>query len=122
MKPRGSPGLWLILAALLVAGLLPLISGSAALREILFTVLLSVPLASSLNIILGYTGYISFGHVVFFGLGGYVGLYLISAYGASLWVALPAMVNPLTGCFTSPFSIQRPLAPPLKFPLTGLIP
>jgi branched-chain amino acid transport system permease protein len=66
------------------------VSDNAAMRETLFTVLLSITLASSLNIILGYTGYISFGHVVFFGLGGYVGLYLISAYGVSLWVALPA--------------------------------
>jgi branched-chain amino acid transport system permease protein len=90
MKPRGSPGLWLILASVLIVSLLPVISNDAAWREILFTVLLSITLASSLNIILGYTGYISFGHVVFFGLGGYVGLYLISACGASLWVALPA--------------------------------
>jgi branched-chain amino acid transport system permease protein len=51
---------------------------------------LSVALASSLNIILGYAGYISFGHVVFFGLGGYVGLYLLSRFGLSLWLAIPA--------------------------------
>jgi branched-chain amino acid transport system permease protein len=90
MKPRGSPGLWLILAGVLIISLVPVVSDDAALRETLFTVLLSITLASSLNIILGYTGYISFGHVVFFGLGGYVGLYLISAFGVSLWVALPA--------------------------------
>ena len=47
-------------------------------------------LASSLNILLGYTGYVSFGHIVFFGLGGYVGLYLMSVHGISLWLALPA--------------------------------
>ncbi len=35
-----------------------------------------VLLASSLNIMLGYTGYVSFGHIVFFGLGGYIGFYL----------------------------------------------
>jgi branched-chain amino acid transport system permease protein len=90
MKPRESPGLWLILAGMLIISLIPVLSDNAALRETLFTVLLSITLASSLNIILGYTGYISFGHVVFFGLGGYVGLYLISAYGTSLWIALPA--------------------------------
>jgi branched-chain amino acid transport system permease protein len=90
MKRRGSPGLWLILAGVLTVSLFPVVSDNAAMREVLFSVLLAITLASSLNIILGYTGYISFGHVVFFGLGGYVGLYLISAYGASLWVALPA--------------------------------
>jgi branched-chain amino acid transport system permease protein len=46
-------------------------------------------MASSLNLMLGYTGYVSFGHVVFFGLGGYIGLYLINR-GFSLWLALPA--------------------------------
>jgi branched-chain amino acid transport system permease protein len=89
MRLRGSPGLWLILAAVLLVSLAPVVSNNAAMRELLFTVLLSITLAGSLNIILGYAGYISFGHVVFFGLGGYVGLYLISAYGVSLWVALP---------------------------------
>ena len=44
-------------------------------------------LASSLNILLGYTGYVSFGHIVFFGLGGYVGLYLIIVQQWSLWTA-----------------------------------
>jgi branched-chain amino acid transport system permease protein len=90
MKPRGSFGLWVTLAGVLIISLVPVVSRNAATREVLFTLLLSITLASSLNIILGYTGYISFGHVVFFGLGGYVGLYLISAYGVSLWIALPA--------------------------------
>jgi branched-chain amino acid transport system permease protein len=71
-------------------GLWPVITQNAATREVFFTMLLSVVLASSLNIILGYTGYVSFGHVVFFGLGGYVGLYVMSRHGAPLWLALLA--------------------------------
>ncbi len=78
------------MTAVLIAGLWPALSRDAAAREAMFTILLSVTLASSLNIILGYTGYISFGHVVFFGLGGYVGMFLMSAYGLSLWLCLPA--------------------------------
>jgi branched-chain amino acid transport system permease protein len=85
-----SPGIWLTLALLALAGLWPVVTGQVATREVLFTVLLSVALASSLNIQLGYTGYVSFGHVVFFGLGGYVGMFLISSLGASLWLAAPA--------------------------------
>lgn len=85
-----NPGLWLTIAGVLVAGLWPVITQNAATREVFFTMLLSVVLASSLNIILGYTGYVSFGHVVFFGLGGYVGLYLMSRHGAPLWLALLA--------------------------------
>ena len=84
-----NPGIWLILLAIVVVGVWPVVTQRAATREVLFTVLLSVVLASSLNIILGYTGYVSFGHIVFFGLGGYVGMYLLSAQQASLWVAIP---------------------------------
>lgn len=85
-----NPGLWLTLLAVFLIGLWPVITGSAATREVIFTMLLSVVLASSLNIILGYTGYVSFGHVVFFGLGGYVGLYLMIVHNASLWLAMIA--------------------------------
>ena len=82
----------LILPLLIVLGMIawPMITGKDITRETMFTVLLSVALASSLNILLGYTGYVSFGQVVFFGLGGYVGIYLMSAQGWSLWGALAA--------------------------------
>lgn len=90
MKAWRNPGLWITLAVLLAVGLWPVFDQKAALREVIFTVLRSVALASSLNIILGYTGYVSFGHIVYFGLGGYFGLYLMSSLGASLWLALPA--------------------------------
>ncbi len=88
--PWANPGLWLTIVLIVVFSLWPAITGSAALREVIFTVLLSVVLASSLNIILGYTGYVSFGHIVFYGLGGYVGLYLLNTHGLSLWAALAA--------------------------------
>jgi branched-chain amino acid transport system permease protein len=84
------PGLWITVLLILLAGLWPAVSDQPAAREVVFTILLSMVLASSLNILLGYTGYVSFGHVVFFGLGGYVGLYLMSAQGHSLWLAMIA--------------------------------
>jgi branched-chain amino acid transport system permease protein len=90
MKLPGSSRLWLSLAISLAICLLPIITKNPALREMLFTILLSIALASSLNIIMGYAGYISFGHMVFFGLGGYVGLFLLSKYGFSLWIDLLA--------------------------------
>jgi branched-chain amino acid transport system permease protein len=83
-----NPGLWIILTVVLLVGLLPILTRNAANREVVFTILLSLVLATNLNIILGYTGYVSFGHVVFFGFGGYTGLYLMSQHAAPLWVAL----------------------------------
>lgn len=94
MKPWRNPGLWIALAIVLVIAVIPAITGSASTRETIFNVLLSIGLASSLNILLGYTGYVSFGHIVFFGLGGYAGFYLIDEAG---WNLLPAtLVGGLT--------------------------
>ena len=36
---------------------------------------------------IGYTGYVNFGHIVFYGLGGYIGLYLVSVRGWNLVLA-----------------------------------
>ena len=50
----------IILPLLVIAGLMlyPTITGKAAARETAFTILKAIALASSLNILLGYTGYV----------------------------------------------------------------
>ncbi len=83
-------GLWLALATVIGLGFWPIITQDAAGRETGFTILLAIVMASSLNIVMGYTGYVSFGHVVFYGLGGYVGMYALSALGWPLPVAVLA--------------------------------
>jgi branched-chain amino acid transport system permease protein len=85
---RNQIGLYVALLSILALAAWPIITGKPATREVVFTVLRAVALASSLNILLGYTGYVSFGHIVFFGLGGYVGFYLLSVQGWSLWTAM----------------------------------
>ncbi len=90
MKSFRNPGLWLVLMLTAAAGAWPIITKSAATREVVFTILMSVALASSLNILLGYTGYVSFGHIVFYGLGGYVGFYLLSVHRLPLYIAVIA--------------------------------
>ena len=77
MSALRSPGLWITLAAVALLAAVPAVTGNASQRETIFIMLQSIALASSLNILLGYTGYVSFGQIVFFGLGGYVGFYLI---------------------------------------------
>ncbi len=82
--------LGLLVPMLAVAGLVlwPVITANVSNREIAFTILKAVALASSLNILLGYTGYVSFGHIVFYGFGGYVGLYFINEQGWSIWFGI----------------------------------
>lgn len=80
-------GYLLILAIILIWGLAVIAKGEDTLRETTFTLLMFVGMASSLNILLGYTGYVSFGHIVFFGLGGYFGFYLLAQHD---WALIPA--------------------------------
>ena len=88
MKHWLQPGFWFALLIVLGLGLWPVFTREASTREVGFTILLAVSMAVSLNIIMGYTGYVSFGHVVFYGLGGYVGMYLIGTWNASLPLAV----------------------------------
>jgi branched-chain amino acid transport system permease protein len=97
-------GLIISLLAIALIAAWPLVSGKAADREVAFTILRAVALASSLNIILGYAGYVSFGHIVYFGIGGYTGFYLMSEQGNSLWIAM--LVGGLTA-FVIAFILGR---------------
>ena len=90
MKSWQNPGIWIALAVILALGIWPIPSQNAALRETSFTILLAIVMAASLNIIMGYAGYVSFGHVVFYGLGGYMGMYLIDSLNTPLPLAVLA--------------------------------
>ncbi len=85
-----NPGLWPPLLLVVVLGVIPALTDSATLREGIFLLLMYVALASSLNIFLGYTGYVSFGHIVFFGIGGYVGFYALTVLSWPLVLAAAA--------------------------------
>jgi len=82
------PLLWILVAAIALVSAIPLVTGSASLRESIFLILMFVVLASSLNLIMGYAGYVSFGHIVFFGLGSYIAIYLVTAAGLHLVFAM----------------------------------
>jgi branched-chain amino acid transport system permease protein len=81
------PGFWVNFLFVTLGGAIVIILGQDTLRETAFTVLMFVGLAASLNILMGYTGYVNFGHIVFFGLGGYFGFYLLSEQGWPLFLA-----------------------------------
>lgn len=88
LKSIKYPAFWISVGLVALAGILPLITGSNTTRETMFLVLTAIALASSLNMLLGYAGYVSFGHIVFLGFGGYVGFYLIVDHNWSLWLAM----------------------------------
>jgi branched-chain amino acid transport system permease protein len=87
MKLWNQPGFWLSFLLVFLGGIVVLLLGQDTLRETAFTVLMFIGLASSLNILMGYTGYVNFGHIVFFGLGGYFGFYLLSEWNWPVYLA-----------------------------------
>jgi branched-chain amino acid transport system permease protein len=59
-------------------------------RSLLFFVLNWVVLAESFNMFAGLTGYVNFGHVVFYGVGGYVGAILMDNAHVTPYLAVVA--------------------------------
>jgi branched-chain amino acid transport system permease protein len=59
-------------------------------RESLLLAAVYIILASNLNLMIGYAGYVNFGNIVFFGLGGYICLYLVTALH---WPVTPAALT-----------------------------
>lgn len=80
MKTLTNLPFWLLLIVVTALGLVPVVMGNVTMREDFFFILMLVILASSINIIMGYTGYVSFGHIVFFGIGGYIAFYLMQNF------------------------------------------
>jgi branched-chain amino acid transport system permease protein len=70
---------WLIVVAAILFALVPYYTNDVGLRESLLLAAIFIILASNLNLMIGYAGYVNFGNIVFFGLGGYVCLYLVTA-------------------------------------------
>ncbi|MFN8534075.1 MAG: branched-chain amino acid ABC transporter permease [Dehalococcoidia bacterium] len=66
-----------LLVLIVVAALVPFFGTGYAVR-LGFTLLMYVVLASSWNLLSGYTGYVSFAHAGFFGIGAYTAAILIS--------------------------------------------
>ncbi|HVP52043.1 MAG TPA: branched-chain amino acid ABC transporter permease [Terriglobales bacterium] len=81
------PFFWIILVIAALFIYAPLHGNNVSLREDLILVAIAVILTSNLNLMIGYTGYVNFGHIVFYGLGGYIGLYLATVRGWNLLVA-----------------------------------
>ncbi len=81
------PFFWIIALVVAAFAAVPLIGNNVELRESLLLAAVYITLASNLNIMLGYAGYINFGSIVFFGLGGYISVYLVSAHAWPLAAA-----------------------------------
>ncbi len=78
---------WLLgFGALLV---LPLITSNAYHRYLLTIILINVILAVGLNIVKGFAGQVTVGHIALAAIGAYTSAALSAYYGVPFWLALP---------------------------------
>src|SRR5262245_29856633 len=89
MPPRRQ--LLAFLVAIVLLALLPLM-GSRYAIDLATEVMIYALFALSLNVLIGFTGNISFGHAAYFAIGGYACAILLTTYGWPLVLALPAAV------------------------------
>ncbi|HZS33042.1 MAG TPA: branched-chain amino acid ABC transporter permease [Methylomirabilota bacterium] len=92
--PRGAAG-WALAATILAV--LPVVPGldTNFVRSLLSQMGIAAIFACSYNVLLGETGLLSFGHAVYFGLGGYVAIHAMRWINAGLPV--PIALVPLFG-------------------------
>ena len=95
MKSILQPFRLFLLACVIALVLFPVIplSGAAFYVDLLTKVMIMAVFALSLDLLVGYTGLVSFGHAAFFGIAAYTVALLSPKYeAASLWLTLPAAV------------------------------
>jgi branched-chain amino acid transport system permease protein len=86
---------WLIaIAILIVLPHVPGLDGNFG-RSLLSQMGIAAVFALSYNLLLGQTGLLSFGHAVYFGLGGYAAIHLMRAINGGL--AIPMPLVPIAG-------------------------
>jgi branched-chain amino acid transport system permease protein len=87
-------GPWLALAAVFLAA--PLVFSSATSLTMMSVMGVMIIFALSYNMLLGQTGLLSFGHAVYYGLGGFVALHVMNAIIRNK-LGVPVPVLPLVG-------------------------
>lgn len=90
MRQVISPLTLAILAVVLVLLALVPSFGSDYLIDISTEILIYVLFALSLNVLIGYSGNVSFGHAAYFAIGGYTNAILLTTYGWPLVLSMPA--------------------------------
>src|SRR5207248_3152571 len=90
-------GSWVVAAAVLL--LLPNMFGSGGSLTTFSLIGISIIFSLSYNILLGQTGMLSFGHAVYYGLGGFLVIHAINIIGMNK-LPIPLPVVPLIGGLT----------------------
>ncbi|MCA8927628.1 MAG: branched-chain amino acid ABC transporter permease [Alphaproteobacteria bacterium] len=90
-SPMSKSGQVACLIVLLLLAAIPFL-GEAYLIDLATEILVFVLFALSLNVLIGYSGNVSFGHAAYFAIGGYANAILLTTYQVPLVVSMPAAV------------------------------
>jgi branched-chain amino acid transport system permease protein len=85
-------GKGLVLSVSIFLAFVPIIFSSPYIKYLFLLCGIWALLASSLNIMHGYRGMLSFLHAGFFGIGAYTSAILYSRFGIEMWLGLPAAI------------------------------
>jgi branched-chain amino acid transport system permease protein len=99
---------WLVGLILLAAVIFPFVSPSNFWTNITTEIFVFAIWAMSLDILVGYTGLLSFGHAAYFGLGAYAASLAMLKWMPSLWVGLAAamLVGGITALVAGFFCVR----------------
>lgn len=78
---------WALVVVVFGVTCLPLLSSNNYLLQVLFRIALFAALGLAWNLVGGYAGQLSLGHVAFFGMGAY-GLAIFTAHHMPMWISL----------------------------------
>jgi len=81
-------GFFIGLGVLCILLLVPFVLPSYKTVDLAVKIIIFATLVASFDIMLGYTGILSFGHGMFFGIGAYCVAFLVSKYGAPTYLNL----------------------------------
>lgn len=82
------PQTYCSLALLSLLVLIPALSGSAFLIHIFVTICVFAALSTAWNIVGGYAGQLSLGHMMFYGIGAYTTSLLVTHFGLTPWIGM----------------------------------
>lgn len=88
--------LFALLAVVIAGALVPTIVHNDYLMQVFFRIVLFAALGLAWNLVGGYAGQLSLGHVAFFGLGAY-GLAMLAARGIPVWISIFLAAGIATG-------------------------
>jgi branched-chain amino acid transport system permease protein len=103
---------FLILASMaIILALIPVIVRRDYILSIFINIFLFAYLSQSWNLLGGYTGYLSLGHTVFFGIGAYTSSLLFFHFGLTPWIGMliGAVLAGLMGLFVGFLSFRYQL-------------